>query len=98
MNGNNLNGTHAAAIHAAKIEDYVIHDHRHTASTQLREMGHLPEVVEAALSHAVPGIAGVYAHAQYKEQRLAMLQSWADFLDRTMNEQTVIQATFRKQA
>lgn len=98
MNGNNLNGAHAAAINAAKIEDYVIHDHRHTASTLLREMGNLPEVVEAALSHAIPGIAGVYAHAQYKEQRLAMLQSWADFLDQTMNEQTVVQATFRKLA
>ncbi|MEQ6292077.1 tyrosine-type recombinase/integrase [Vogesella sp. GCM10023246] len=98
MHGNNLNGTHAAAINAANIEDYVIHDHRHTASTQLRELGHPSEVVEAALSHAIPGIAGVYAHTQYKEQRLAMLQSWADFLDSTMNEQTVIQATFRKLA
>lgn len=98
MNANNLDGTHAAAINAAKIDDYVIHDHRHTVSTQLREQGHLPEVVEAALSHAIPGVAGVYAHAQYKEQRLAMLQAWADFLDRTMNEQTVIAGTFRKVA
>ncbi len=96
MSGNNLDGAHAAAINAAKIEDYVIHDHRHTASTQLREMGHLPEVVETALSHAIPGMAGVYSHAQYKKQRLEMLQSWADFLDKTMNEQTVIAATFRK--
>ena len=96
MNGNNLDGAHAAAINAAKIEDYVIHDHRHTASTQLRELGHLPEVVETALSHAIPGVAGVYAHAKYKEQRLAMLQDWADFLDETMNEQTVLKATFRK--
>lgn len=53
MNGNNLDGAHHAAITAAKIEDYVIHDHRHTASTHLREMGHLPEVVETALSHAI---------------------------------------------
>ena len=98
MNGNNLDGAHAAAINAAKIEDYVIHDHRHTASTQLRELGHLPEVVETALSHAIPGVAGVYAHAKYKEQRLAMLQDWADFLDSTMNEQTVLNATFRKLA
>ncbi|MBM3117892.1 tyrosine-type recombinase/integrase [Jeongeupia naejangsanensis] len=98
MNGNNLDGAHAAAITSAKIDDYVIHDHRHTASTQLREQGHMPEVVEAALSHAIPGIAGVYAHAQYKTQRLAMLQAWADFLDNTMNEQTIIAATFRKQA
>jgi len=96
MNGNNLDGAHAAAINAAKIEDYVIHDHRHTASTQLRELGHPSEVVETALSHAIPGMAGTYSHAKYKAQRLAMLQEWADLLDRTMNEKTVIQATFRK--
>ncbi len=98
MNDTNLDGAHAAAITAAKIDDYVIHDHQHTASTQLREMGNLPEVVETALSHAIPGMAGVYSHAQYKKQRLAMLQEWADFLDKTMNEQTVIAATFRKLA
>lgn len=98
MNGNNLDGTHAAAIMAAKIDNYVIHDHRHTASTQLREMGHPPEVVETALSHAIAGMAGVYSHAKYKKQRLAMLQEWADFLDKTMNENAVISATFRKLA
>lgn len=96
MNGNNLDGAHAAAITAGHIQDYVIHDHRHTASTLLREQGHVVEVVETALSHAIPGMAGTYSHAQYKVQRLAMLQSWADFLDRTMNEQTVIAGTFRK--
>lgn len=83
MKGDNLDGPHEAALIAGEINDYLIHDHRHTMSTQLRDQGHLPEVVEAALSHTIPGIAGVYAHAQYNEQRLAMLQSWADFLDRT---------------
>ncbi|BCL75665.1 phage integrase [Jeongeupia sp. HS-3] len=96
MKGDNLDGPHEAALIAGKIDDYVIHDHRHTVSTQLREQGHPSEVVEAALSHAIPGIAGVYAHAQYKTQRLEMLQAWADFLDNTVNEQTVIAATFRK--
>ena len=41
-------------------------------------------------------MAGTYSHAQYKTQRLEMLQSWADFLDTVMTEKTVIQATFRK--
>lgn len=98
MNGNNLDGTHHAALLAAGIDDYVIHDHRHTVSTHLREQGHSPEVVETALSHAIVGMAGVYSHAQYKEQRLKMMQSWADFLDNTMNEKVVIAATFRKVA
>lgn len=96
MHSNNLSGAHAAALGAGDITDYNIHDHRHTASTHLREQGHSPEVVETALSHAIPGMAGTYSHAQYKTQRLEMLQSWANFLDSVMNERVVIQATFRK--
>lgn len=96
MNGNNISATHAAALTYGDIIDYNIHDHRHTASTHLREQGHSPEVVETALSHAIPGMAGTYSHATYKTQRLEMLQSWANFLDTVMTERTVIQATFRK--
>ncbi|WP_019867634.1 tyrosine-type recombinase/integrase [Methylovulum miyakonense] len=96
MHSNNLDGAHNAALAAGDIIDYNIHDHRHTASTHLREQGHSPEVVETALSHAIPGMAGTYSHAQYKTQRLEMLQSWGNFLDTVMNERTVIQATFRK--
>lgn len=96
MRGDCLAGTHNAALMAGDIIDYNIHDHRHTASTHLRDQGHSPEIVETALSHAIPGMAGVYSHAQYKTQRLEMLQSWANFLDTVMNERTVIQATFRK--
>lgn len=96
MHSNNLSAAHAAALEAGDINDYNIHDHRHTASTHLRERGHSPEVVETALSHAIPGMAGTYSHAQYKDQRREMLQSWADFLDSVMNERVVIQGTFRK--
>lgn len=96
MHSNNLDGTHNAALVEGDIIDYNIHDHRHTASTHLREQGYSPEVVETALSHAIPGMAGTYSHAQYKTQRLEMLQSWADFLDTIMTERTIIQATFRK--
>ena len=96
MHSNNIDATHGAALAAGDITDYNIHDHRHTASTHLREQGHSPEVVETALSHAIAGMAGTYSHAQYKTQRLEMLQSWANFLDNIMTERTVIQATFRK--
>jgi integrase len=96
MNGNNISATYAAALTYGDIIDYNIHDHRYTASTHLREQGHSPEVVETALSHAIPGMAGTYSHATYKIQRLEMLQSWANFLDTVMTEKTVIQATFRK--
>lgn len=81
MSGALLNRVHKAVIEAAGIDDYVIHDHRHTASTNLRDMGFMPEVIEKALSHSLQGTAGVYSHAQYKTQRLDMMQKWADYLD-----------------
>ncbi len=96
MRGQNLRAAHAAALIAGNIEDYRMHDHRHTASTNLRNRGHNHEAVESALSHKMGGIAGNYSHAQYEEIRLKMMQDWADFLDSIMTEQTVIQATFRK--
>jgi len=96
MRGQNLRAAHEAALIAGNIEDYRMHDHRHTASTNLRNRGHNHDAVESALSHKMGGIAGNYSHAQYEEIRLTMMQDWADFLDSIMTEQTVIQATFRK--
>lgn len=98
MNGNNLGTVHRAICGACGIEDYHVHDHRHTASTHLHEMGYPPDVVEAALAHAIRGLRGVYSHAEYREQRRAMLAAWADHLDALMNETQVVQATFRKLA
>ncbi len=96
MSGQNLRAAHEAALIAGNIEDYRMHDHRHTVSTNLRNRGHNHDAVESALSHKMSGIAGNYLHAQYEEIRLKMMQDWADFLDSIMTEQTVIQATFRK--
>ncbi|MGR8929256.1 MAG: tyrosine-type recombinase/integrase [Gammaproteobacteria bacterium] len=91
-----LRYSHQQACESACIEDYLPHDHRHTISTHLRERGHNPEAVEAILAHKLPGVAGTYSHAQYREQRRTMLQDWADLLDSLVTEQVVIQANFGK--
>ncbi len=98
MDGNNLGGVHRAICASCDIDDYHVHDHRHTASTHLHEMGYPADVVEAALAHAIRGLRGVYSHAEYREQRAKMLGAWADHLDALMNEATVIRASFRKMA
>jgi integrase len=98
MNGNNLDGVHRVICAACSIEDYHIHDHRHTASTHLHKMGYPADVIEAALAHAIRGLRGVYSHAEYREQRTRMLSAWADHLDSLMSEESVIRATFRKLA
>ncbi|GAB3387991.1 tyrosine-type recombinase/integrase [Azotobacter armeniacus] len=57
------------------------HGSRHMASTLLREHGWEKDFVEALLAHKEQGVAGVYNQAAYLEQRRAMLQWYADYLD-----------------
>lgn len=58
------------------------HGFRHIASTLLNEHGFDENHVEAQLSHVKDGVAGVYNKAQYLAQRTAMMQWYADHLDK----------------
>jgi integrase len=58
------------------------HGFRHIAVSLLRELGYRDDLVEEALGHKNPGIAGVYGHAKYIEERREMMQLWSDYLDR----------------
>ncbi|HHB2265121.1 TPA: hypothetical protein ACOQ60_004043, partial [Acinetobacter baumannii] len=53
-----------------------------------REKGFQKEWVESALAHKVGGVEGVYNKAVYLEQRRAMMQNWADYLDSLVNGDT----------
>ena len=68
------------------IRDFVIHDFRRTASTQLHEMGFNSDWIEKCLAHEQGGVRGVYNRAQYAEQRKDMLQKWSDFVDAQIEE------------
>lgn len=61
---------------------FTIHDLRRTAATLLSEAGYPPDVIEKALNHTIKGVRGVYNRAEYGEQRKAMLQAWADMVDK----------------
>jgi len=63
------------------IQNWRIHDLRRTGSTLLHEMGFAPHIVERALNHIQDGVGGVYNKAQWLDERAAMLQQWADYLD-----------------
>lgn len=59
------------------------HGIRATISTALNEMGYNEDWIEAQLSHASSSkVRKTYNHAEYVEQRRAMMQDWADYLDR----------------
>jgi len=58
------------------------HGFRHLASTILNEHGFDSQHVEAQLSHVKEGVRGVYDKSTYLEQRKAMMQWYADHLDK----------------
>jgi len=58
------------------------HDLRRTASTVLHEAGYNSDWIEKCLAHEQKGVRAVYNKAEYREQRAAMLQDWADMIDR----------------
>lgn len=57
------------------------HDLRRTASTLLHEAGYNTDWIEKCLAHAQKGVRAVYNKAEYREQRTAMLQDWANMID-----------------
>ncbi|MGP9549787.1 tyrosine-type recombinase/integrase [Halomonas sp. AOP42-D1-22] len=57
------------------------HGFRHIFSTIANEHGYNADHIEAHLSHAKDGVAGVYNKAKYLEQRRHMMQWYADHLD-----------------
>ncbi len=70
-----------------------VHGFRATARTILAEGLELdPLVIEAQLAHAVKDANGTsYNRTQYLKQRTAMMQQWADYLDKLAKGADVIQ-------
>jgi integrase len=59
-----------------------IHGFRAMASTRLNEMGYRPDVIEACLAHKeADAVRAAYNRAEYMEERRALMQGWADYLD-----------------
>ena len=57
------------------------HDLRRTASTLLHEAGYNTDWIEKCLAHEQKGVRAIYNKAEYRDQRTAMLQDWADMID-----------------
>ncbi|MBW8844333.1 MAG: integrase arm-type DNA-binding domain-containing protein [Burkholderiales bacterium] len=64
-------------------DEMTAHGFRAMARTMLAErLNFAPEVIEAQLAHAVADALGrAYNRTQYLDQRIAMMQAWADYLD-----------------
>jgi len=64
------------------------HDLRRTASTLLHEAGYNSDWIEKCLAHEQKGVRAVYNKAEYRDQRRAMLQDWADMIDEWTRKRT----------
>ena len=67
------------------------HGLRATASTILNEQGFRPDVIERQLAHTERNrIRATYNKAEYLEERRAMAQHWADFIDALCSGENVV--------
>lgn len=58
------------------------HGIRTTGSTMLHEMGYKSELIETQLAHQDQNqVRRTYNHTDYFDQRIVMMQAWADFID-----------------
>ena len=75
-----------AALRAMGVDGsvHVAHGFRSSASSLLNEHSAFsPEVIERALAHGEPDkVRRAYNRAQYWDERVRMMQWWADHLDR----------------
>lgn len=63
-------------------DEVTAHGCRVTASSILNARGHNPDVIEAVLAHQDPNaIRRTYNRATYWDQRVKLMQEWADLLD-----------------
>jgi integrase len=68
-------------------DEITTHGFRHMASTMLYEMGYRSELVEIQLAHTEKNKSkGTYNHAEYLQERIDMMQDWADKLDKLKNK------------
>jgi|ETN07SMinimDraft_1059922.scaffolds.fasta_scaffold49241_1 integrase len=65
-----------------------IHGFRHMASTTLNEKGYSKDAIELQIAHEIPGVRGVYNHAQYLEERKPMMEDWSSYLDNLQEDKT----------
>jgi len=66
------------------------HGFRSMASTRLNELGYNADLIEIQLSHSQANkVRAAYNHAEYLEERIAMMQEWSNYLDLLQNKTAV---------
>ena len=67
----------------SSVAKWTLHDLRRTTDTGMNEIGVLPHIVSAVLSHVSThraGVAGIYNRAKYLPERREALERWAAYV------------------
>lgn len=79
-------------------DDIVPHGFRGMASSLLNEQGWNRDAIERQLSHKEQNsVRAAYNHADYMTERRAMMQAWADYLERLKSGADVVELSERRQ-
>lgn len=72
-------------LNSCFLEPWVIHDLRRTAATGMAALKIQPHIIEAALNHAVQGVAATYNRHPYEEEVRAALGQWVAHVASLLN-------------
>jgi integrase len=75
-----------------------VHDFRRTLVSRLPDLGIDSFIGHKIANHRLPGVLGIYNHAEYLHEREAALKKWAERIELTANEKNVIQGNFKQAA
>jgi len=72
-------------------DEMTAHDFRSMASTRLNEMGWNTDAIERQLAHVEGNaVKAAYNYAEHLDERVRMMQAWADYLDGLRNDAQVV--------
>jgi len=75
-----------------------VHDFRRTLVSRLPDLGVDSFIGHKIANHRLPGVLGIYNHAEYLPEREAALKKWANCIEVLATEKNVIHARFRQVA
>jgi len=75
-----------------------VHDFRRTLVSRLPDLGVDSFIGHKIANHRLPGVLGIYNHAEYLPEREAALKKWADCIERLATHVKVIHGHFRQVA
>jgi integrase len=73
-----------------------VHDFRRTLISRLPDIGVESFIGHKIANHRLPGVLGIYNHAEYLPERQAALNKWAERIELLASDKNVIQGRFKQ--